>query len=89
LADLFLAAYEKADARGRYFGVYGSWHWQDIYSELKRILPDMQMPLPITDSAERPTQFDFTRRNSLAVPFRDIQTCLRETVEWIQSKPFG
>lgn len=88
LANLFLAAYENPEARDRYFGVYGSWHWQDIYGELKRILPDMQMPLPIIEPAKRPTQFDFTRRNSLGVSFRDIQACLKETVEWIQTKPF-
>ena len=31
LAKLFLAAYENSDASGRYFGVFDSLHWQDIY----------------------------------------------------------
>ena len=33
LANLFLAAYENPNASGRYFGVYGSFHWKDIYEE--------------------------------------------------------
>ncbi|MDP6344248.1 MAG: NAD-dependent epimerase/dehydratase family protein, partial [Alphaproteobacteria bacterium] len=36
LAALFLAAYENPAALGRYFGVYDSWHWQDIYAELHK-----------------------------------------------------
>ncbi|MEM7422945.1 MAG: NAD-dependent epimerase/dehydratase family protein [Pseudomonadota bacterium] len=47
LAALFLAAYENPDASGRYFGVYESWHWQDLYDEIRRILPDMKMPEPL------------------------------------------
>ena len=89
LAALFLAAYEKPDASGRYFGVYESWHWQDIYAELERILPDMRMPEPLTEPPVTPTGFDFTRRDSLGVSMRDIPTLLRETVDWIRSDPFG
>ncbi len=88
LAGIFLAAYENADASGRYFGVYDSWHWRDIYAELRKILPDMKMPAPITDAAATPTGFNFARRDSLGVPLRDIPTLLRETVEWIKSQPF-
>ena len=88
LANLFLAAYEDPKANGRYFGVYSSWHWQDIYAEIKRILPQMQMPMPITDDPKPVTQFDFTRRDSLGASFRNIQSCLRETIEWIQANPF-
>ncbi len=89
LAALFLAAYENEAASGRYYGVYDSWHWQDIYAELKKILPDMAMPAPLTEPPVTPTGFDFTRRNSFNVPLRDIPTFLRETVEWLKSEPFG
>ena len=89
LAKLFIAAYEKADASGRYFGVYKSLHWQDIYSECRKLLPDMQMPEAITDTPAVPTTFDFTRRDSLGVVIRDFPTILRETVEWIRSAPFA
>ena len=89
LAALFMAAYENPGASGRYFGVFDSWHWQDIYAELKKILPDMKMPEPLSEPPAPATGFDFTRRDSLGVPLRDIPTLLRETVEWIQSEPFG
>lgn len=89
LAALFLAAYENPEASGRYYGVYDSWHWQDIYAELQKILPDMKMPTPLTEVPATPTGFDFTRRDSLGVALRDIPTLLRETVEWIKTEPFG
>lgn len=88
LAALFLAAYENPQASGRYFGVYDSWHWQDIYAELRKILPDMIVPAPITEPPATPTGFDFTRRDSLGVALRDIPTLLRETIDWIKSDPF-
>ena len=89
LAALFLAAYENPEASGRYFGVYASWHWQDIYAELQGLLPDMKMPEPLSEPAVPATGFDFTRRDSLGVPVRDIPTLLRQTVEWIKTDPFG
>ena len=88
LAALFLAAYENPRSSGRYFGVYDSWHWQDIYSELQKILPNMKMPEPLTENPVTPTGFDFTRRDSLGVVMRDIPTLLRQTIEWLQSDPF-
>ena len=88
LANLFLAAYEKTDAAGRYFGVYDSLHWKDIYEECQRILPDMQMPEPFIGETAKPTGFDFTRRDSLGVNVREFKVFLRETIEWIQSEPF-
>ena len=88
LAALFLAAYENPTASGRYFGVYDSWHYQDIYAEIHKILPNARMPEPLTEAPVPPTGFDFTRRDSLGVAIRDIPTVLRETIEWIQSDPF-
>jgi len=88
LANLFLAAYENPEASGRYYGVYKSLHWQDIYSECKKILPDMVMPEPLSEKLIQPTQFDFTRRDSLGVKIRDFPTLLKQTIDWIKSKPF-
>ena len=88
LAALFLAAYEDPSACGRYYGVYDSWHWQDIYAALRKILPNMKMPEPLTEPPVPSTGFDFTRRDSLGVAIRDIPTLLRDTIEWIQSDPF-
>ena len=88
LAEIFLSVYEKPEASGRFYGVYGSWHWQDIYFELQKILPHMKMPEPIVGKPVTPTQFDFSRRDSLGVQLRDIPTCLRETVDWLRTEPF-
>jgi nucleoside-diphosphate-sugar epimerase len=89
LAALFLAAFENPEAEGRYFGVYDSWHWQDLYAELQRILPDMIMPDPLSEPAVAATRFDFSRRDSLGVAVRDIPTLMRDTIDWIRSDPFA
>jgi nucleoside-diphosphate-sugar epimerase len=87
VAKLFLAAYENPSASGRYFGVYASWHWQDIYAELEQIIDGMPMPTPLSEPKVAPTGFDFTRRDSLGIEMRDIPTMLRETVAWLASDP--
>ncbi|HUU72551.1 MAG TPA: NAD-dependent epimerase/dehydratase family protein [Burkholderiales bacterium] len=89
LAALFLAAYENPAASGRYYGVYDSWHWQDIYGELQKLLPDMKMPEALTEPPQPPTGFDFSRRDSLGVPLRNIPKLMRQTVEWLKSEPFA
>jgi len=89
LAALFLAAYENPQASGRYYGVYDSWHWQDIYAELQRILPEMKMPVPLDEAPVAATGFDVSRRDSLDVPLRDIPTLLRQTIDWIKTAPFA
>ncbi|WP_227369506.1 NAD-dependent epimerase/dehydratase family protein [Halomonas sp. M20] len=89
VAALFLAAYEQSAAEGRYFAVYDSWTWADIYAALAPHVPEAGLPAPLTGSAEEPTQFDFTRRDSLGVTFRDIPTTLAQTVDWIKQRPFG
>lgn len=89
LAAIFLAAYENPTSEGRYFGVYDSWHWQDIYEELGTFLPDMKMPEPLREAPVPATKFDFTRRDSLGVAVRDIPTLLRDTITWLQSEPFS
>ncbi len=88
LAEIFIAAYENPEASGRYYGVYESWHWQDIYAEIQKSLPDMKMPEPLAEAPVIPTRFDFTRRDSLGVSLRDVPTFMRETIEWISSEPF-
>ncbi len=81
LAALFFAAYENPEAEGRYFGVYDSWPYQDIYAELARLLPDAPMPEPLEEVPVPPTGFDFTRRDSLGVPLRDVPTILKQTID--------
>ena len=88
LANLFLAAYENPNASGRYFGVYGSFHWKDIYEECAKLIPHMVQPSPLTEQPLPATTFNFSRRDSLGVTIRDFPTLLKETVDWIKSEPF-
>jgi nucleoside-diphosphate-sugar epimerase len=88
LAALHVAAFDNPEACGRYFGVYDSWHWADIYAALHEILPDMKMPAPSEGERVPATGFDHTRKEGLGVPLRDIPTILREAVEWIRTDPF-
>lgn len=88
VAALFLAAYETPTAEGRYFAVRDSWAWADIYDVLTPLLPESGLPAPADNTPEAPTRFDFTRRDSLGVTFRDIPTALAETVDWLEHRPF-
>ena len=85
LAALFLAACETPTASGRYFALIDSWHWKDIYAELAKLVPGFQSPRSLETEPSEPTRFDFTRRDSLGVPIRDIPTALRETIEWLRN----
>jgi nucleoside-diphosphate-sugar epimerase len=80
LASLFFAAYENEDAHGRYFAMFESWHYQDIYAELEKLIPEAEMPEPLMETALPATGFDFTRRDSLGVSLSSIPTILRQTV---------
>ena len=88
LAKIFLAVYENPNASGRYFGVYKSLHWYDIYNECRKLIPNMNMPITFSDKPVEPTGFDFTRRDSLKVHIRDFSTTLKETINWLKTKPF-
>ena len=87
LANIFLTVYEKTECSGRYYGVYDSIHWQDIYFECKKLIPQMKMPDPIEGQKVTPTGFDFTRRDSLGLKIKDFKSTLKETVDWIKSNP--
>ena len=87
LSALFLAAYENPKAQGRYFGVERSYHWQEIYAACKKLIPNMQMPTPLTEQPRPVTNFDFRRRDSLGVKIRDFQTTLSQTIQWLKSYP--
>ena len=89
LANMFLTVYENRNCSGRYYGVYKSIHWQDIYAECKRLIPQMKIPKPIKGDAKAPTGFDFSRRDSLGIKIRNFSTILQETIDWIASEPFS
>jgi len=65
--------------------VHPSKRSQIIQRELGTHIPGMPLPAPLTDPPTAPTGFDFTRRDSLGVPVRDIPTILRETVDWLRT----
>ena len=88
LAKIFLAVYENPNASGRYFGVYKSFHWHDIYYECKKLIPNMKMPMALSDKCFEPTVFNFKRRDTLNVYIKDFPTTLKETIEWLKTKPF-
>ena len=48
----------------------------------------MNMPIAFSDKPVEPTGFDFTRRDSLKVHIRDFSTTLKETINWLKTKPF-
>ncbi|WP_319569175.1 NAD-dependent epimerase/dehydratase family protein [Cohaesibacter marisflavi] len=89
VAALFLAAYEKPDASGRYFAVYDSWPWRDLYAEFAKHAPASAMPQPLEGEPEEPTRFDFTRRDSLGVTMRDIPTTIAQMFDWLKTEPFS
>ena len=88
LANIFLTVYENKKCKGRYFGVYDSIHWQDIYAECKKLIPQMKLPEPIKEKAVKPTGFDFSRRDSLELEIKDFRMTLKDTINWIKSDPF-
>lgn len=88
VAALFLAAYEKPEASGRYFAVYASWPWRDIYGVLAPHMSASVMPEALEGEPDAPTGFDFTRRDSLGVKFRDVPTILEDSIAWLKTKPF-
>ncbi len=84
LAALFFAALENPQARGRYFGVYESWHLNDLFAELHKLMPQALMPTPFEGEPDPPTGFDFTRRDSLGVKLRNIPEILADTVNYLR-----
>jgi nucleoside-diphosphate-sugar epimerase len=85
VAALFLAAYESPTAEGRYYALRESWHWNDIYRCLRDIEPTLHIPPLYEGEQAKPTQFDFTRRDSLGVKMRDIPEVLADAVAWLKA----
>ncbi len=81
LAALHVAALEKEDAQGRYFGVKRSWHWRDILTTLANVVHGYTPPPWDPDVAPaKPTAFDTSRRDSLGVELRDLPEMLEDMV---------
>jgi nucleoside-diphosphate-sugar epimerase len=89
VANLFLAAYENPNAEGRYFGMKESWHWQDLYAELEKLIPGMVSPEALDVEPEAATTFDFTRRDSLSVQMRTVPEVLAAAVAFARNPTYG
>jgi len=84
LAKAFLAASVNPSAEGRYFAVSGSWSWQQIYQQISQHVPAKNLPKPLTAMAESPTGFDFSRRDSLGVPFKSLEDLIAGFYGWLK-----
>ena len=82
LASLHVACAETGEASGRYFGVNRSWHWEDILSTLSKVHPGYRPPVRFEGVSATPTQFDFTRRDSLGVSLRSLEDTLGDLVSF-------
>lgn len=87
LAALHVAALEQDGARGRYFGLVQSWHWQDILGALGRIHPDYEAPdWPRDRPRSPPTQFDFSRRDQLGASLRGLDAILTGAIDELKRR---
>lgn len=86
LAKLFLAAYQQPQASGRYFGVYDSWYWNELYALLASLIPEAVLPSTPVASPCPATTYDFSRRDSLQVALRDIPTLFKETIDTFRAQ---
>mgnify|MGYP002821001003 CR=1 FL=1 len=87
LARLHVAALQREEARGRYFGVVQSWHWQDILEALDRAVPAYRAPAwPEEETRTFPTRFDTRRRDSLGVPLRGLDAMLQDLVAGMRQR---
>eukprot|EP00948_MAST-09A_sp_MAST-9A-sp1_P003883 g3883.t1 len=83
LAALHVAASEKTDAHGKYFGVDQSYPWKNILAAIQKAYPAYKMPAMFEGDSNTPTQFDHTRKKSLGVPIRSLQETINGLLEFM------
>ncbi|ATF20254.1 NAD-dependent epimerase/dehydratase family protein [Phaeobacter gallaeciensis] len=88
LAKLCLAALQKPEAEGRYFAVAKSWQWLDIYNELSNFTPKEALPTAVPEGTipAAATAFDFTRRDSLALPRNGLPEMVADFYQWLDDR---
>jgi len=86
LALLHVACFENKDASGRYFGVDKSYPWEEILTVFEDALPSYEKPPRFEGVQHTPTQFDFTRRDSLGVKLRPLKETMGDLIAFLQSK---
>lgn len=86
LAELHVQCAEQESASGRYFGVSRSWPWSEILDTFKAVYPAYKLPPMYEGEANVETQFDFSRRDSLGVALRPLETTVKDLVSFLQKK---
>lgn len=86
LAKLHIAAAENPKAEGRYFGLCKSWPWFEIMQSIKNAEPDFKVPPMFEEEPKTPTQFDFTRRDSLGVELMGLDDIVKQTLTYMREK---
>ncbi|GBG34998.1 Dihydroflavonol 4-reductase [Hondaea fermentalgiana] len=86
LASIFVACAENTSATGRYFGVNRSFTWSDILDAIKHADSSYEKPPMFEEDPKTPTQFDFTRRDSLGVKLRNLDETMADVIEYLKSK---
>ena len=87
LACLQVNALENPSARGRYFGVKQSWHWQEILAALQKAhVAYTPPPFPEDETPVRATQFDLSRQQSLGCELRGLDDILQGVVQELKRR---
>lgn len=86
LAALFVACAETPQASGRYFGVKKSYPWSEILDSIAAADSSYNPPPMFDGEPKTPTQFDFTRRDSLGVTLRPIEETMKDVLAYLKEK---
>eukprot|EP00472_Partenskyella_glossopodia_P007654 CAMPEP_0197539556 /NCGR_PEP_ID=MMETSP1318-20131121/63100_1 /TAXON_ID=552666 /ORGANISM="Partenskyella glossopodia, Strain RCC365" /LENGTH=356 /DNA_ID=CAMNT_0043098307 /DNA_START=48 /DNA_END=1118 /DNA_ORIENTATION=+ len=86
LAALHVACASDKTASGRYFGVNKSFPWEEILSGFEKAYPSYKKPKRFEGRSAVPTQFDFSRRDSLGLKLRSLDQTLADLVEFLSEK---
>jgi len=86
LAELHVAASENTGASGKYFCVERSHPWEDILTAFEVAYPGYKKPPKFEGDPAMPTQFNFTRRDSLKVPLRSLQDTVNDLIKFLEQK---
>ena len=86
LAALHVACATDKTASGRYFGVNKSFPWEEILSGFEAAYPSYKKPKRFEGRSAVPTQFDFSRRDSLGLRLRSLDRTLADLVNFLSEK---
>eukprot|EP01006_Ploeotia_vitrea_P063088 TRINITY_DN84921_c0_g1_i1.p1 TRINITY_DN84921_c0_g1~~TRINITY_DN84921_c0_g1_i1.p1 ORF type:complete len:329 (-),score=56.09 TRINITY_DN84921_c0_g1_i1:103-1089(-) len=85
LAKLHVACATLPEASGRYFGVQRSFPWEEILGDFKKAYDEYKVPPRFEGESNVPTQFDFTRRDSLGVQLTPLEQTFTDLIAYMKS----